>query len=398
MTTARYIVADVFDGIAGLPDASVDLVVSSPPFLALRSYLPEDHPHKAREIGTEATPADFLDRLLDVVEALRPKLAPHGSLVFEIGDTYAGSGGGGGDYGADGMRAGQPRFAGAAAAARRREAQGDRRAWPMPKSLCGTPTLFAWSLAYGRNLLRPERTVEPWRIRNLVAWCRPNPPIGALADKFRPATTYLTVATMARDRYFDGDAVRVPARRAEPRAPVPMSREGYPDRRHSMGGMQHLDAPLTDYWEIPTEGYAGEHFATWPRALVSPIVASMCPESVCTVCGEPSRRIVERANAVGRAVLSRSRMAGADGRPRDGLDVTDGPTHSIRHTVGWTDCECEGGRARWRRGVVLDPFAGSGTTLAVATGHGRDAVGIDLDARNAELARERVGMFLDVED
>jgi site-specific DNA-methyltransferase (adenine-specific) len=46
---------------------------------------------------------------------------------------------------------------------------------------------------------------------------------------------------------------------------------------------------------------------------------------------------------------------------------------------------------------VLDPFAGSGTTLAVATGHGRDAIGIDLDARNADLARERVGMFLTVE-
>jgi DNA modification methylase len=41
--------------------------------------------------------------------------------------------------------------------------------------------------------------------------------------------------------------------------------------------------------------------------------------------------------------------------------------------------------------------AGSGTTLAVATGHGRDAIGIDLDERNAELALERIGMFLTVE-
>ncbi len=45
----------------------------------------------------------------------------------------------------------------------------------------------------------------------------------------------------------------------------------------------------------------------------------------------------------------------------------------------------------WRSGVVLDPFAGSGTTLMVATGHGRDAIGIDIDERNAELARDRVG-------
>jgi site-specific DNA-methyltransferase (adenine-specific) len=56
------------------------------------------------------------------------------------------------------------------------------------------------------------------------------------------------------------------------------------------------------------------------------------------------------------------------------------------------------GHDDWRPGLVLDPFAGSGTTLAVATGHGRDAIGIDLDERNAELALDRVGpMFLTVE-
>ncbi len=60
--------------------------------------------------------------------------------------------------------------------------------------------------------------------------------------------------------------------------------------------------------------------------------------------------------------------------------------------LGWTDC----GHDDWRPGLVLDPFAGSGTTLRVATGHGRDAVGIDLDERNADLARERVGMFLEL--
>ena len=62
-------------------------------------------------------------------------------------------------------------------------------------------------------------------------------------------------------------------------------------------------------------------------------------------------------------------------------------------TVGWSDC----GHNAWRNGLVLDPFAGSGTTLAVATGHGRDCIGIDLDERNVDLARERVGMFLEVD-
>ena len=39
----------------------------------------------------------------------------------------------------------------------------------------------------------------------------------------------------------------------------------------------------------------------------------------------------------------------------------------------------------------------SGTTLRMALGNGRSAIGIDLDQRNADLAMERVGMFLSVE-
>ncbi len=71
---------------------------------------------------------------------------------------------------------------------------------------------------------------------------------------------------------------------------------------------------------------------------------------------------------------------------------------------GWTTCGHPGtDRLRldgfhdgpgWRPGVVYDPFAGTGTTLAVATGMGRDAIGADLDPRNAQLALDRVGPLL----
>jgi hypothetical protein len=61
-------------------------------------------------------------------------------------------------------------------------------------------------------------------------------------------------------------------------------------------------------------------------------------------------------------------------------------------TLGWTTCDCP--EPTYRPGVVLDPFGGSGTTAQVATGHGRDCLLIDLDERNLDLARERVGMWL----
>ena len=50
-------IGDVFEQLAKIPDGSIDLIVTSPPFLALRSYLPDDHPDKDLEIGSESGPA-----------------------------------------------------------------------------------------------------------------------------------------------------------------------------------------------------------------------------------------------------------------------------------------------------------------------------------------------------
>lgn len=414
--SARYIIGDVFDVLATLEDDSVDLVFSSPPFLALRSYLPAEHPDKAKEIGSEATPADFLDTLLDVVEACSRVLAPHGSLCFELGDTFSWSGGAGGDYADEGLRDGQPLFDGSAKRARK----GD--GWPDPKSLCGIPQAFMLSLSHGWNVLRdpddkrgPRRTPR-WLVRNLVVWARPNPPVGALGDKFRPATSYLTVATKARDRYFDLDSVRSPTDRDDRGGLRQGTPHGTDERRAlageaaNMSGSNPAGAPPLDYWVIPTAPYKGSHYATFPPDLVVKPVKAMCPLRVCRVCGEPSRRIVEITTEQDTDRPRHNRADVAYGSIK-GVAHNDHKT-TVHETLGWSDCGCwcdqcwERGHSnltppclhKWRTGLVLDPFAGSGTTLAVATGHGRDAVGIDLDERNADLALERVGpMFLTVE-
>lgn len=436
--TARFVVADVFEGIQRLADegVTVDLVMTSPPFLALRSYLPADHPDKAKEIGSEPTPADFLDTMLDVVEACASILAPHGSICFELGDTYAGSGGAGGDYNNAGLRDGQPKFEGTAARNRAlvREYDGgaaDRHdfakpgtksraaagnGWPQDKSLTLIPSLFAASLAYGRNLLRPERTTEAWRVRNLVAWVRPNPPVGALGDKVRPATSYLTWATKSDKRWFDLDAVRASGPNPNTHA---RTAKGVQERENNTksgddertGGnrstlaIQHLSeqgAPPLDWWCISPGGYSGSHYAVYPAELCRIPIEASCPRRVCRTCGVPSRRVttVERLGEDGHA------------NPWDSVSKTGGPWTSglaTEHTTtGWTTCGCPGTDGirldgyhdgdGWRPGVVLDPFAGSGTTLMVAMGMSRDAIGIDLDERNADLARERLGMFLVVDE
>src|SRR5690606_38472642 len=149
VTTARFLIGDVFEVMATLPDQSVDLVLTSPPFLALRSYLPDDHPDKAKEIGSEPDPATFLDTLLRLTAEWGRLLTPHGSIAVELGDTYAGSGGAGGDYNEGGLREGQGKFDGAARRGRVVDHDSGRRnpgpGWPLDKSLCFIPQLYGAS-------------------------------------------------------------------------------------------------------------------------------------------------------------------------------------------------------------------------------------------------------------
>jgi hypothetical protein len=217
--------------------------------------------------------------------------------------------------------------------------------------------------------------------------------VGALGDKVRPATSYITVACVGPRRYFDLDAERTPSDYDRPNLRAQGSRAGDAPPGQRPNTSDHTTnpagAPLLDWWEIPTSPYRGSHYATMPPEIPRRLINLMCPARVCGECGEPSVRLVdaERLNEKDDRTRSKGtgRLNGHDHPPEKGWEYR-------RSTVGWSDC----GHAAWRRGVVLDPFAGSGTTLAVATQMGRDSIGIDIDQRNVDLAYERVGIFLDV--
>lgn len=333
VVTARFIVGDSLTVLRSMPAASVDCIVTSPPYLNLRSYLPADHPDKDAEIGQESNPGAFVESLLLVADELWRVLKDTGTMWINLGDTAAFSGGSGGDYNPGGMREGQARYEGSASKAthEKRWAR-DKPNWPKPKSVCWVPQLFGASLAYGRNLLTGDEHVQ-WVTRNEIVWCKPNPPVGEIIDKCRPATERIVLAVKQGKYHFDLDAVRVQTETQGKMSGGTYRRTTYPGGGGDANspGKQTVDNPLgappLDWWVVAVRPYKGSHFATFPSDLIRiPIVAG-CPSD----------------------------------------------------------------------GVVLDPFAGTGTTLAVATGHGRKAIGIDIDARNAELARERVGMFLTIE-
>ncbi len=443
----RYLVGDVFERMAELKDDSVDLILTSPPFLALRSYLPADHPDKGKEIGNEATPAEYIDILLRLTAEWRRLLAPHGSLVVELGDTYSGTRPKGpldaeewgGDGGTGGWMPGRGNFATGGPG------------WPLAKSLTLIPESYRFALAYGIN---PHTGVTSpagqWRVRNVIRWVRPNPPVGALGDKFRPATTELVVACLSGSRYFDLDAVRQPSNSTGGstghKGKTLDDRPAYENTGSHAGGAPPLDwwdvlvdrinqeirdsydrgfhqqdsllDPMSEQAETPGQhlvrdlvkvgvlndgdtirlapkGTKAAHYAVWPSELCVKPIKAMCPERVCRTCGEPSRRLVDYERHTSGDDIDYDIATGRTGGTARMKSSKGGTAvHIKRDTLGWSDC----GHNDYRAGMVLDPFAGTGTTLAVAHGHGRDAIGIDIDARSAELARDRVGpLFLEVE-
>ena len=118
----------------------------------------------------------------------------------------------------------------------------------------------------------------------------------------------------------------------------------------------------------------------------------MCPAQVCRVCGEPRRRIENSTPSCDGIV---GKIVGFS----NGLNATHGNYEQVggtfatrKQTLGWTSCSHIGFHDddnHYRPGLVLDPFAGTFTTGAVADLHGRDAIGIDIDARNADLYPQR---------
>lgn len=75
-----------------LPDNSVDLIVTSPPYFALRSYRDGDE-HYSGQLGSEPTPQAFLEALWAVMAECWRVLKPTGSVFVNLGDKRAGSGG-----------------------------------------------------------------------------------------------------------------------------------------------------------------------------------------------------------------------------------------------------------------------------------------------------------------
>lgn len=306
----RILVGDVRQILDTIQDASIDTVISSPPYFRLRNYQTDD------QIGLEDHVDGWVDELLLVARGLQRVLKPTGSLWLNLGDTFS-----------------------------RSTNQG-----AAPKSL----------------LLAPERlalrmVADGWSLRNKVVWAKPNPMPTSVKDRLSCTWEVLYFFTKSERYFFDLDAVRVPhhGQRTKQRTPrvewsVPLDWRG--PSAGSNSGLDRLKAsglpghPLGknpgDVWTIPTAGYKGAHHAVYPERLVERPLLATCPERVCADCGTPWQRTPHRSRDH-LAVLGQLRQicacSGAETRPGIVLDpfIGSGTTAVVaeRHGRDWLGIE-----------------------------------------------------------
>lgn len=324
-------------GLKRLPDNSVNCCITSPPYYGLRDYGNDE------QIGLEATPEDYIQKLVEVFREVRRVLTADGTLWVNIGDSYNGSGKAGKNPNYIGKhktfgKVGNPNTFGVPVNIKALKS----------KDLIGIPWMLAFALR-----------ADGWYLRQDIIWSKPNPMPESVRDRCTKSHEYIFLLSKSRLYYFDADAIKVPARESTIRRvkqdvdnQVGSSRslKTNGNMKAVIGGRKRnfADMPEDDpmyrtstnreyeytdkankrsVWEVSTSAFHDAHFAVFPPALIVDCIKAGCPED----------------------------------------------------------------------GVVLDPFMGSGTTAIVSRKLNRNYIGFEVNKDYVRLAENRIvkelGMF-----
>ena len=241
--------------LTNIPDASVDMCVTSPPYYNLRDY------KNSSQIGAENTVNDFVENLCKVFDEVKRILKPTGSCWVNIGDTY------------------------------------DK------KRLLQVPSRFEIAMCD-----------RGWHLRNEIIWSKPNPQPISSKDRFwGNHEKFFWFVKDVKKYYFNRDPILVPQAEISIRRMFSKNnmdkrkdfnasdKEGfgisssnqdkhYARMREEMGIDKEFNyeeliksgkcptRPEFDTWDIPSVTYKGAHFAVYPPELIEKPILSCCPE------------------------------------------------------------------------------------------------------------------------
>ncbi len=413
----------------------VNCIVTSPPYWALRSYLPADHPDKAHELGSEPTLREFIQTMAGVFDLAREVLTDDGVLFLNMGDSYVG------DRGPAWGTSPSSKEARAMTESNRR----DRIDVPRsdvcvdglkPKDMCGQP----WRLAL-------ELQDRGWWLRQDLIWHKLSPMPETLTDRWTKAHEYVFLLAKSGRYHCDMKAIKEPSssgtnpRRAKHTGVGfghgfdPVQKPRYADHgptpagwatgagvKHNAAAHQTIGAhkKTAKYGELTGGNEDGLH------RTKAHLKAKLPPKTVLATAGNDGAYADGASGRMGREAGWRNKNnesfeshmneVVATRNPRSVRSIEETDEELFAQFLAWKDliqpsvhthssqpfkgahfatypkklirpfiqAGCPPG------GTVLDLFLGSGTTAEVAEEEGRNWIGIDLDQRNEALQQTRL--------
>jgi len=159
------LLGDVIQGLKKIPSESISCIVTSPPYWNLREY------YISGQIGRERTPEEYITKLVEVSKELLRILKKDGAYFLNIGDTY------------------------------------------IDKGLQMIPQRVAYSMVNEVEMICKSKKRVGWLLRNQIIWYKPNHMPSPVHTRY--TNTYEPIYFFTRDDwekkvYFNLDAIRVP--------------------------------------------------------------------------------------------------------------------------------------------------------------------------------------------
>lgn len=451
MSNMQVLQGDARETLPTLDAGSVHMAVTSPPYWALRSYLPKDHPLKSLELGSESTPELYVENLVGVFDHVKRVLRDDGVIFVNLGDTYSAS-------------AGQRK---------KTDSHGDKQCTNVG-SITDSP--FAPDLEAGSRVLIPERfalamQANGWLLRDVIIWhklspmpssvdgwrwsrhrvkvksdrgnrdvkaavsgnhravasfkdertesgralsaegraewidcpgcakCSPNDGLILSRGSWRTTCSHETIFMFAKRMNYFCDAEAV----AEEATSATVERNQYSrvnDDADEQFAVKHdhefvgLTRNPRSVRNFKASFYAGKHYAAFPISIPEWCIrAGTSAHGVCAECGAPWARITEKTNQTAHdgntdTKFDEGSTAGRLALLRQAARARGEEYATGRKSIGWrATCNCD---AKFIPATVLDPFGGTGTTAQAVISLGRRAVMCELNPEYVAQIEERI--------
>lgn len=410
----KIINGHVLDALRIVPDKSVKMIITSPPYYKLRKYgaacLWRDGWYG--ELGDEPTFKLFIEHLILIFKECFRVLRDDGTIWVNLGDSYYNDNKsnykGVTNEGIASKTADHLKSIGRVKV----QKQGLK-----PKSLMNIPGRFAIAMTDELQYI----------LRNRIVWYKPNCMPSDAKDRFTVNFEDLFFFSKKEKYYFEQqfeDHLEESIKRAlrgssaknkynkEDHLPdgvhIPtMSKgrehQGYENMHEKVANGETLLNPLGSnkrcVWKIATQPYKEDHFAAFPEELVTIPIQAGSPEFVCSVCGKPRIKLFKPTGNMKKWNNS-NKCKTADhikASPSSSLKTKEVKEKAF---AGWQECECKvpDGVEKWKPGIVMDIFGGRGTTGDVSNKLKRDFIVVEMVPKFAEMAQKNTNhLFNSVE-